>query len=127
MYLSRDKRQFVWQVLGTTAADRYECRLFVPADKKAYIAAMLKLGTYTNRQLASMAGMLISISAAVSMTHLYTKELCQSMQGDMNSTADYLALAREDLQYWSDCIEMWGGKSWMKRSAKVNGYIYMCL
>lgn len=49
------------------------------------------------------------------------------MQGNMNSTADYLALAQADLQYWSDCIELWGGKSWMKRTVKVNGYIYMCL
>ncbi|DBA83016.1 TPA: hypothetical protein ACH3X1_006792 [Trebouxia sp. C0004] len=106
--------------------DSHECRLFVPADKKAYIrdtiAAMLEWGTYTNRQLASVAGMLMSVSAAVSMAPLYTRKLYQSMGENMDNIADDLALAREDLQYWYDCIELCDGRSWLKRAAFIHVY-----
>ena len=86
--------------------------MFVPADKKAYIektiAAMLEMRSYTNRQLDSVAGMLMSISAAVSMAPLYTRRLYQSMGKNMDSIANDVHLAREDLQYvyWHDYIEL---------------------
>ena len=81
-YLSWDKCQLApvqrGKFLGLIV-DSSKCKMFVPADKKAYIketiAAMLELGSYTNRQLASVAGMLMSISAAVSMAPLYTGRL----------------------------------------------------
>ena len=70
-YLSWDKCQLVpvqrGKFLGLII-DSHECRIFVPEEKNAYIketiSAMLQLGTYTNRQLASIAGMLMAISPA---------------------------------------------------------------
>ena len=38
----------------------------------------------------------------------------------MEDTADNLPLAREDLQYWYDCIELCDGKSWLKRDACIH-------
>ena len=50
-----------------------ECRLFVPADKKAYIrhtiAELLAVLKHTNRRLASVAGVLMSVSTAIYMHH----------------------------------------------------------
>ena len=40
----------MWQVLGTAAADRYECRLFVPADKKAYIGVTIAAAGHIHQQ-----------------------------------------------------------------------------
>ena len=126
-YLSWDKCQLApvqrGKFLGLIV-DSSKCKMFVPADKKAYIketiAAMLELGSYTNRQLASVAGMLMSISAAVSMAPLYTGRLYQSMGKNMDSIASDVHLAREDLQYWHDYIELCDGESLLRRSDSIH-------
>ena len=98
--------------------------MFVPADKKVHIqdtiTAMLEAGTYINRQLASVAGMPMSNSTAVNMAPLYARSLYQFMGRDMDSIADDLALAREDLQYWQDYIHLCDGKSWLKRAVFIH-------
>ncbi len=76
--------------------------MFLPDDKRAYIvetiSGLLISRNYTNRQLASAAGMLMSISAVVHMAPLYIRKLYQSIGVNKNSMTDNPAVARYDLQ-----------------------------
>ena len=126
-YLSWDKCQFVpvqhGKFLGLIVDSR-ACKMFVPADKKLYIHetvdGMLSARHYTNRQLASVAGMLMSIAPAVSMAPLYLRKLYQSMGGNMDEETGNAALAREDLQYWHDNLDLADGKSWLKHTSLIH-------
>lgn len=126
-YLSWDKFQFVpvqpGKFLGLIVDSR-ACKMFVPADKKFYIHetvdGMLSARHYTNRQLVSVAGMLMSIAPAVSMAPLYLRKLYQSMGGNMDEETGNAALAREDLQYWHDNLDLADGKSWLKRTSLIH-------
>ena len=103
--------------------DSRECRLSVPADKKVYIrhmiAELLGVHAYAYRRLASVAGMLMSVSAAVYMAPLYIRKLYQSMGGNMDDDTGNPALTREDLY---DNIELCDGKTWLRRTE----YIHVC-
>ncbi len=98
--LSWDKCQFVpvqrKKILGLEVASK-NCRMFVPADKKLYIkevtGGLLFAGQYTNRQLASVAVLLMSKSAAANMAPLYIRRLYQSMGEDVESIAEDAGLA----------------------------------
>ena len=88
--------------------------MFVPVDKKLYIkevtGGLLFAGQYTNRQLASVAGLLMSVSAAVNMAPLYIRRLYQAMGENMDSIAEDAGLDLQN-QYWHDNIDMCDGKS----------------
>ena len=55
--------------------DSRQCKSFVPEDQKMYIKGkigeMMAADGFSNQQVASIAGMLMSISPAVYMAHLY--------------------------------------------------------
>ena len=112
-FLSWDKCQFTpvqhSKFLGLIVDSR-DCRLFVPADKMVYIrhmiAKLLGVHAYAYRRLASVAGMLMSVSAAEYTAPLYIRKLYQSMGGNMDDDIGNPALAREDLQYWCDNIKL---------------------
>ena len=72
--------------------------------------------------LASDAGMLMSVSAAVYTAPLYIRKLYQSMGGNMDNDVDNPALAREDLQYWYDNTKQCDGKTWLNRTE----FVHMC-
>lgn len=126
-FLSWDKCQFApvqrGKFLGLEV-DSKNCRMFVPADKKLYIKEVtgdsLSAGQYTNRQLASVAGLLMSVSAAVNMAPLYIRRLYQSMGEDMDSIAEDAGLALQDLQYWHDNIDVCDGKSWSRKTESIH-------
>jgi ubiquinone biosynthesis protein UbiJ len=77
----------------------------VPADKVQYILSaineVLLADKATNRQLASIAGMLMSISAAVHMAPLYTRTLYHALDSSTgwDGAAGNLSMARDDLQH----------------------------
>jgi len=81
-YLSWEKCQCVpvqhGEFLGLIV-DSSACKIFVPADKKVYICetvdGMLSARHCTNRQLASVAPLLLSIAPPVSMAPLYLRKL----------------------------------------------------
>ena len=64
----------------------------MPGDKKEFIkdtsVELPAVGSYINRQLARVAGILMSLSAAVNMAPLDLRLLYQSMGENMSSTAD---------------------------------------
>ena len=71
-YLSLDKCLFVFVQRGKyleLIVDSSACWMFVPANKNIYICqivdGLLSARHYTNRQLASVAGMLMSVASAV--------------------------------------------------------------
>ena len=104
------------------SVDSSVCKTFLPADRKEFIQqtvnGMLSAHPYTNRQPASV---VMSVSPAVIMAPLYIRKLYQSMGENMDSQADNMVLAGEDL-YWYDNMELCDGKSWLKRTS----FIHVC-
>ena len=96
----------------------------MPGDKKEFIkdtsVELPAVGSYINRQLARVAGILMSLSAAVNMAPLDLRMLYQSMGENMSSTADDAGLAREDLQYWHDNIDICDGESWSRKADNIH-------
>ncbi|KAA6421308.1 MAG: hypothetical protein FRX49_08794 [Trebouxia sp. A1-2] len=100
----------------------------VPQHKAEYIsqniAAALETNATTSRQLASIAGMLLSIATDVQMAPLYIRTLYEAMSTShsWDGRVSHLELAVEDLQYWQQALALRSSKSWLKRD-KV---IYVC-
>jgi len=87
----------------------------VPAYKVQYILdainEVLLADKATNRQLASNAGVLMSISAAIHMAPVYIRTLYHAMDSMLRSAgwdgaAGDLSLARDDWQYWFDHLRI---------------------
>ena len=97
------------------------CQLEVPADKVAYIKDLIQQALATpsvsRRQLASIAGFIMSIAPAVYMAPLYTRCLFQAMSSSANWDAplEDLPIAVPDLQYWLENIDLCNGRTWLKR------------
>jgi len=66
----------------------------------------------TNQQLASVAGMLMSISAAVYIVPLYTMTSHHAMDSSTgwDGAAGDFCLAQDDLQLWADHLKISTGK-----------------
>ena len=97
--------------------DSRQCKLFVPEDKKKYIKGkigeMMAADNFSNRQVASIAGML-------NIAPLYMRRLYQSMSENMDADTDDPALAKVDLQFWQNNIDHCDGKTWLKRGSYVH-------
>ena len=102
----------------------------VPADKLQYlqqlIAVCLEAQSVTPRQMAKVAGVLISVKPAVHMAPLYTRLLFKAMSEGACSWDDPLPeLSREfakvDLLYWQQHLLQQSSKSWKQRST-----VYHC-
>lgn len=70
----------------------------------------LSVAGHTNKQSASVAGMIVSIPAAVYIALLYIRKLYQSTGKKLGNMADNAALVAEDLQCWLDHIHVCDGK-----------------
>ena len=115
------------QYLGLLV-DLEEQAFYVPQDKAEYIIEQIrhvgKVGN-TKRDLASLAGLLVSVSPAVRLAPLYTRRLFQAMgrlQEWGESWSEELAeLSEEDLVYWEGALKNQKGKPW-----RQEGPVYVC-
>ena len=102
------------------------CQLSVPADKvqriKNSIGTVLQQQQATNRQLAGIAGMLMSAAPALHMAPLYLRSLYQVTQPEAgwDTFVAQLDLTQEDLQYWLENLDTCNGKTWLKRGNTVH-------
>ncbi|DBA66486.1 TPA: hypothetical protein ACH3X2_002457 [Trebouxia sp. C0005] len=100
--------------------------MFAPADKTLYIRetvdGMLSARHYTKGSWPVWPGCLLSIVSgpAVSMAPLYLRKLYQFTGRNMIEDTDTATLAREDLQYWHDNLDLTDGKSWLKRISLIH-------
>ena len=128
-YLSWDKCTFTpvqqGKFLGLIVNSK-SSEFGVPEDKSRYIqsgiTAVLQQQSATPRQLASIAGMLLSIAPAVHMAPLYTRTLYQAMRSAQgwDARVDSIQLACEDLEYWQHSLAGSNSKSWVKRDKVVH-------
>lgn len=108
--------------------DTVACQLLVPADKLERITSSIhtvqQQQQATSRQLAGIAGMLMSAAPALHMAPLYLRSLYCAMhpEAGWDSLVPQLELTKEDLQYWSENLEACNGKSWLRR----NNVIHVC-
>ena len=127
-FLSWNKCQLLPQqsgkFLGLTV-NAADCSFKIPADKLEYIKQLihecLTAKSVTPRQMAKVAGVLISVKPAVHMAPLYTRLLFKAMaEGKGCWDEPLLELSREfaraDLLYWKQHLLQHSQKSWKKRS-----------
>ena len=73
----------------------------------------------SNQQLASIAGMLMSISPALHMAPLYIETLYHATSTDggigWDNITENLSVAKAYLQYWAEHLRLNNGKTWLKR------------
>ena len=94
-------------------------RFNVPKDKLEYVKGQVEACMHTAvvsaRELASVAGTLLSLKDAVHMAPLDTRSLFRAMGGMVSWCANMpefdRQFAQEDLQYWADNLERLNGKS----------------
>ncbi len=104
------------------------CSFEVPADKIEYILQLVEGGlqapTISSRQLAKIAGVLLSVKAAVHMAPLYSRCLFRAMSftlpWDNPIPEEDHKFAASDLSYWKTLLAHSNGKSWLKRSKVVH-------
>jgi hypothetical protein len=91
----------------------------VPRDKAEYILAewaKAKAKGYTKRDMARIAGMLVSIAPAVPMAPLYTRRLFQAMGTvavwDTTVSDEAAALAEQDHVFWQSMLSRDVGLKW---------------
>ena len=93
-------------------------------EKRDYILQLLeeslRKDSISARQLAKVAGVLLSVKEAVHMAPLYTRLLFRALSATQvwDSPVPELErdFAREDLQHWRNYLLKQSGKSWLKRS-----------
>ena len=85
---------------------------------------MLAAPGVSQRQLAKVAGLLVSIRPAVYMAPLYSKSLFQGLRGQWDGPVSEFdrAFAREDLLYWRDNLAELQGKSWVRRETVYTAF-----
>ena len=120
------------QFLGLTV-DVAHMRFEIPGDKLVYIKGLLRdalhaahTGAITSRDLAKVAGVLLSVKDAMHFAPLYTRLLFQAVAVETtvprswdNQIPEFnRAFAIEDLEFWVAHIDHMHGKFWVRR-AKV--------
>jgi hypothetical protein len=123
-FLCTAKCQFVparqGKFLGLTV-NVAKTRFGIPQDKLEYILGFIQRALdaprVTQRQLAQIAGLLVSIKPAVYMAALYTRTLFQAITGhwDNEVKGQDLGLARRGLLFWYENLGQLQGKSWTPR------------
>ena len=97
----------------------------IPADKLEYMKQLINESltaiSVTSRQMAKVAGVLVSVKPAVHMAPLYTRLLFKAMAQGTDCWDDPLpelsrGFAKADLLYWKQCLLQQSGKSWKRRS-----------
>jgi hypothetical protein len=103
--------------LGFEVVSREE--LFRVLDRKmekvrAALTAFLESETTTPRQLAAVAGKLISLSPAVLPASLYSRTLFQAMQGKLSWDDIFSApeLVTSTIKEWLEKLSDWNGQRW---------------
>lgn len=84
--------------------------------------AALHAGTLIGRDLARVAGVLLSVKDAVHMAPLYTRLLFAAMGvqcWDDAVPGCAREFAAEDLRYWRANLSLLSGKSWLRRSCSA--------
>ena len=124
LHLSWEKCQLVpvqqGKFLGLVV-DTVACRLLVPADKigrkKHSMQVVQQQHQATSRQLAGIAGMLMSAAPALHMAPLYLRALYCAMHpgAGWDSLVPQLEMTEDDLRYWYENLETCNGKSWLRR------------
>ena len=131
LFLSVQKCQLLAQPTGkflgllVNAADS---KFEIPREKKDYILQLLndnlQKDSISARQLAKVAGVLLSVKEAVHMAPLYTRLLFRALSAMQAWDSPVPELerhfAREDLQHWRDYLLKQSGKSWLRRSRTFN-------
>lgn len=115
-------------LIVNTALLRFE----VPTDKVQYISELVeegvlasKNGTLTARNLAKIAGVLLSVKEAIFFAPLYTRLMFDAMkrqEWDNFLQGGNLDLALSDLLFWADNVQNIPYKSWIQRSNAINIY-----
>lgn len=106
--------------------DSKACQLRVPEDKVKRIQQSIHVvqgqQQATSRQLAGIAGMLMSAAPALHMAPLYLRSLYWAMQPEVgwDMLVSQLELTADDLQYWSDNLELCNGKTWLRRDKTIH-------
>ena len=104
------------------------CAFEVPEDKVVYIMQLieecLQAQSVSSRQLAQVAGVLLSVKGAEHMAPLYCRCLFRAMCGTSPWDSPIPDCDREfaasDLRYWKDLLAHGNGKSWVKRSNVIH-------
>lgn len=127
LFLSIPKCQLLAQPTGkflgllVNAADS---KFEIPEEKRAYILQLLQDAlqreSISARQMAKIAGVLLSVKEAVHMAPLYTRLLFRALSAtyDWDSPVPELErqFAQDDLHHWKDYLIKQNGKSWLRRS-----------
>jgi hypothetical protein len=115
------------QYLGLVI-DLEEQAFHVPQDKAEFILeeiGKVRSTGSTKRDMARLAGMLVSVSPAVRLAPLYTRRLFQAM-GELEDwgeslTEELAGLSEEDLLFWVEALIMQKGKPW-----RQEGPVFVC-
>eukprot|EP00884_Botryococcus_braunii_P019873 jgi/Botrbrau1/656/Bobra.0161s0044.1 len=115
------------QYLGLIV-DLEEQAFQVPQDKAEFILeeiGKVRTAGGTKRDMARLAGMLVSVAPAVRLAPLYIRRLFQAM-GELREwgeslTEELAALTEEDLLYWVEALERQKGKPW-----RQEGPVFVC-
>ena len=100
----------------------------VPQDKAEFILeeiGKVRTAGCTKRDMARLAGMLVSVSPAVRLAPLYMRRLFQAM-GELRDwgeslTEELAGLSEEDLLYWTRALKSKKGKPW-----RQEGPVFVC-
>jgi hypothetical protein len=93
----------------------------IPSDKVAKIMSAIEeaLGanSITSRDLARVAGLLMSVKEALHCGPLYVRSLFAAMNSSWDKALGQYerAFTEEDLEYWRDNLPQENGKSWRKK------------
>jgi hypothetical protein len=93
----------------------------IPSDRVAKILAavdeVLCADTVCSRDLAKVAGMLVSVKEALHCGTLYVRSLFVAMSSEWDKPIGEFerAFAREDLEYWKENLPQENGRSWKKK------------
>ena len=128
LFLSIPKCQLLAQPTGKflgLIVNAPERKFEIPANKKDYILQLIEDGLQSTqlaaRQLARIAGVLLSVKEAVHMAPLYTRLLFRAVAAadgwDALVPEEEGQFAKEDLLHWKDYLLHQDGKSWAKRQA----------
>lgn len=103
--------------------DNVKSEFRIPEDNLEYILGQINTvlsdNAASNRQLAIIAGMLMSISPAVHMAPLDIETLYHAISTDggigWDNASEDLSVAKADLQYQAEHLRLNNGKTWLKR------------
>ena len=125
-FLSIPKCQLLGQPTGKFLGliiSACDSKFLIPEDKKEYILQLIKEGLLadrmTARQLAKIAGLMLSVKEAVHMAPLYTRMLFRAVAAaqswDNWVPREEGQFAKGDLLHWKKYLLKQSGKSWSRR------------